>query len=54
MEIVTALLVALPVVALVHGALTGRLRLTSCCAAADPARDLRMRGAFEDDRPVSS
>jgi len=37
-------------VLLVYGGLTGRVRLTSCCAVADPRRDLRMRGAFEDDQ----
>ena len=35
-------------VVLVYGGLTGRVRLTSCCAVADPRKDLRMRGAFED------
>ena len=33
---------------LVYGGLTGRVRLTSCCAVADPRRDLRMRAAFEE------
>ena len=36
-------------VVLVYGGLTGRVRLTSCRAVADPRRDLRMRPAFEDD-----
>jgi hypothetical protein len=36
-------------VTLVYGGLTGRVRLSSCCAVADPAKDLRMRAAFEDD-----
>jgi hypothetical protein len=36
-------------VLLVFGGLTGRLRLTSCCAVADPRKDLRMRAAFEDE-----
>ena len=35
-------------VVLVYGGLTGRIRLSSCCTVADPKRDLRMRGAFED------
>lgn len=34
---------------LLVAALTGRLRLGSCCAVADPAHDLRMRAAFQDD-----
>ena len=33
---------------LAYGGITGRVRLSSCCAVADPRRDLRMRGAFED------
>ncbi len=37
--------------ALAYGGLTGRVRLTSCCAVADPRRDLRMRAAFEGDEP---
>ncbi|MFZ2016739.1 MAG: hypothetical protein WAV00_23215 [Nocardioides sp.] len=35
-------------VVLVSGGLTGRIRLSSCCTVADPKKDLRMRGAFED------
>jgi hypothetical protein len=35
-------------VVLVYGGLTGRVRLTSCCAVADARRDLRMRAAFEE------
>ncbi len=41
-------------VLLVDGGLTGRVRLTSCCAVADPRRDLRMRAAFEDEDPVET
>lgn len=51
MEIVIAILIAVPLVALVIGALTERVRLTSCCATSDPSRDPRMRAAFESDRP---
>jgi hypothetical protein len=36
-------------IALVYGGLTGRVRLTSCCAVADPRQDRRMRGAFDDE-----
>jgi len=36
-------------VVLVYGGITGRIRLTSCCAVADPRRDLRMRAAFDDE-----
>jgi hypothetical protein len=43
-------LIAVPlivfVVALIVGALTGRVKVGTCCAASDPRRDLRMRDAF--------
>ena len=51
MEMVIATLIAVPLVALVVGALTGRVQLRSCCATSDPSRDLRMRAAFDSDRP---
>ena len=51
MEIVIAILIAVSLVALLVGALSGRVRLTSCCATSDPSWDLRMRAAFESDRP---
>jgi hypothetical protein len=38
-------LVLAATLALAVGALTGRVRARSCCAVADPRRDLRMRGA---------
>jgi hypothetical protein len=41
--------VAVFLLLLVYGGLTGRVRLRSCCAVADPRRDLRMRAAFEED-----
>ena len=50
MEMVLATLIAVPLVALVVGALTGRVRLRSCCATSDPSRDLRMRAAFDSDQ----
>jgi hypothetical protein len=41
---------AIPVMAflvfLVVGAVTGHVKLTSCCSIADPRCDLRMREAF--------
>ncbi|HET7430790.1 MAG TPA: hypothetical protein VFJ89_04725 [Nocardioides sp.] len=46
--------VLLFLVALVYGGVTGRVRLSSCCAVADPRRDLRMRAAFEDDEPAAA
>ncbi|WP_191908018.1 hypothetical protein [Nocardioides cynanchi] len=54
MEYVFGVPVLLFLLALVYGGLTGRVRLGSCCAVADPAKDLRMRAAFEDDEPASS
>ncbi len=41
--------VALVLAAMVTASLTGHLRMRSCCSIADPANDLRMRAAFEDD-----
>lgn len=41
--------VALFLLALVVGAVTGRVRARSCCTPTDPRRDLRMRGAFDDE-----
>ncbi|WP_344305281.1 hypothetical protein [Nocardioides bigeumensis] len=49
MQYVIAVLVVLPVVALVAGSLLGRVTLQSCCAPADPRTDLRMRAAFDED-----
>ncbi len=43
-------IVTLFLVALLVGGVTGRVRVRSCCTPADASRDLRMRGAFEDDR----
>ena len=48
MTYVLAALVLLPLLALVVAALTGRVRVQSCCAISDASRDLRMRAAFED------
>jgi hypothetical protein len=48
MEYVVGIPVLVFLLALVYGGVTGRVRLSSCCAVADPRRDLRMRGAFED------
>lgn len=42
-------LVLAGLLALLFGALTGRVHLNSCCAPADPAKDLRMRQAFDSD-----
>ena len=38
-------LVSVATLALAIGALTGRVKVRSCCAAWDPSRDLRMRGS---------
>ena len=32
---------------LILGAVTGRVRMSSCCTVADPRHDLRMRDAYE-------
>ena len=32
----------------VIGAVSGRVRMSACCAVADPSRDLRMRGAYDE------
>ena len=48
MVIVLGVLVIVFLVLLAAGALTGRVRVTSCCAVADPRRDARMRGAFSE------
>lgn len=47
-----AWLFTIPVVAfvvfLVVGAITGRVKVVSCCSIADPRYDARMREAFAD------
>lgn len=48
MQFVLAFVVLAFIVAITTLGLTGRLKVGSCCAVADPSRDLRMRGAFED------
>lgn len=42
-----AIPVALFLITVVVGGLTGRVRTSACCSDADPSRDLRMRAAFE-------
>ncbi|MEO5851621.1 MAG: hypothetical protein ABIQ15_03830 [Nocardioides sp.] len=49
MEYVAGGFVVVLVLLLVVGALTSRVQVTSCCSMSDPARDLRMRAAFEND-----
>ena len=44
-----AAVVVIFVVVLVLAAATGRVRVQSCCAVADPEKDLRMRGAFANE-----
>lgn len=36
-------------VLLVVGAITGRVKITSCCAVAAPQRDTRMKAAFAEN-----
>lgn len=47
MPIVLAVIAILPAAVLLLGALSGRIRLTSCCSVADPSKDLRIRAAFD-------
>ena len=54
MEFVFGVPAALFLVTLVVGGLTGRVRMSSCCAIADPRKDLRMRSAFEDESPPAA
>ena len=49
MEFVAGAVVLVLALILVIGALTRRVEVTSCCSLGDPARDLRMRAAFEHD-----
>lgn len=49
MEYVAGAFVIVLALVLIIGALTRRIQVTSCCSLADPARDLRMRAAFEND-----
>jgi len=49
MEYVAGAFVVVLVLILLLGALTRRIEVTTCCSLADPARDLRMRAAFEND-----
>ncbi len=48
MRWIALVIVIAPVVALAVGALMGRVQARSCCSVADPRRDLRMAGAFDD------
>lgn len=50
--LLSAIVVAFPVL-LAWGAITGRVKVRSCCAA-DPRRDLRMRDAFPDQDTVAA
>ena len=43
MQYVIGSIVAVGTLALAVGAITGRVKARSCCAPADPERDLRMR-----------
>jgi hypothetical protein len=56
MLIALGVIVAVFTIVLAIGALTGRVKATSCCSIADPRRDLRMQDAFADpgaSRPPS-
>lgn len=47
---VIAALVVVFLAGLILAAVTGRVQVRSCCAIADPAKDLRIRAAFADAR----
>lgn len=51
-QVLGAIVVAF-LVFLVVGGITGRVKIKSCCAVADPRRDARMRAAFADDPDVT-
>lgn len=42
MKYLVGLVVMLPFLILIFGMLTGRVKVNSCCAIADPSKDLRM------------
>lgn len=48
MQYVIGSILALATVVLAIGAITGKIKATSCCAPADPARDRRMQVGTED------
>jgi len=50
MQYVIGSVLALATLALAVGAITGRVKVRSCCAPADPARDLRMRSEGHNAR----
>ena len=50
MAYVVGVMAAVFVIVLLWAVVTGRVRIGSCCAVADPAKDLRMRAAFDDDQ----
>lgn len=52
MSYVVAVLVVLFLALVTWASVTGRMRMRSCCSA-DPAKDLRMRAAFEHDDAIS-
>jgi hypothetical protein len=49
MALALGILLLAAVTLLAAGAVTGRVRVRSCCGIADPRRDLRMRSAFTDE-----
>jgi hypothetical protein len=53
MVVVLGVIVTVFAALLVLGAVTGRVKLTSCCSVADPRRDLWMRDAYIDRTDVS-
>lgn len=54
MPYVLGVLAVLFLAFMIVGAVTGRLRASACCTVADPARDLRMRAAFETPAEIGT
>ncbi|MCA1696709.1 MAG: hypothetical protein LC749_19415 [Actinobacteria bacterium] len=52
MVIALGVVVAVFLALLLVGTVTGRVTVKSCCAVADPRRDLRMRDAFPEATPT--
>lgn len=49
MPYILAALMAVALSLLILGAVTGQVKMSTCCSVADPSKDLRMRAAYEGD-----
>ena len=50
MQYVIGSILALATLVLAVGAITGKVKATSCCAPADPGRDRRMQAMSDDSQ----